>query len=59
MESKFEQGDKVRIDCLLSYKRNGQVARVKWNPSNKTYVTVVFADGCSGKYRREHLTKIK
>lgn len=55
----LKQGDKVRIDNPLSHKRKGEIARVKWNPSDDYYVTVIFNDGHSGKYQQKHITKIR
>lgn len=55
----FKQGDKIRIDNPLSYKRRGEIAKIKWNPSDDMHVTVLFSDGCSGKYQQKFVTKVK
>ena len=54
----LRKGDVVRINNSLSRKRKGEIARVKWTPSNDTYVTVVFKDGCSGKYKQQEIIKV-
>ena len=53
---RFQKGDKVIINNPISYKRKGEIAIVKSDPSdNSTYVTVRFADGSSGKYRQDQV----
>ena len=54
--NRFYKNQKVKINNPISYKRNGKIATVKWTPKyNSDYVTVIFADGCSGKYHKDKL----
>lgn len=56
VEKKFYRNQKVKINNPISYKRNGEIAMVKWNPEYYSdYVTVKFSDGCSGKYHKNKL----
>lgn len=53
---RFYRYQKVKINNPISYKRNGEVATVKWTPEYEhDYVTVQFSDGCSGKYHQDKL----
>lgn len=54
--NKFKKGQKVKVNNPISYKRNGEIATVKWTPEyDSDYVTVIFNDGCSGKYHKSKL----
>ena len=56
---KFYKNQKVKINNPISYLRNGEIATVKWTPGYcSEYVTVVFSDGRSGKYRKDKLIVI-
>lgn len=53
---RFFRNQKVKINNPISYKRNGEIATVKWTPEyERDYVTVEFSDGCSGKYHKDKL----
>ena len=55
-ENNFRRYQKVKINNPISYKRNGEIATVKWTPGYDTdYVTVIFDDGRSGKYHKSKL----
>lgn len=54
--NKFQKYQKVKINNPISYKRNGEIATVKWTPEyDSDYVTVIFDDGCSVKYHKSKL----
>lgn len=54
--NKFRRYQKVKINNSVSYKRNGEVTTIKWTPEyDSDYVTVIFDDGCSGKYHKSKL----
>ena len=56
MRDKFYRNRKVKINNPISYKRNGEIATVKYTPEyDSNYVTVIFSDGCSGKYHKDKL----
>lgn len=56
MKNRFYKGQKVKINNPISYKRNGEIATVKWTPScESAFVTVKFSDGCSGKYPKNKI----
>lgn len=53
---RFCRHQKVKVNNPVSYKRNGEIATVKWTPEyERNYVTVQFSDGCSGKYHKDKL----
>lgn len=55
-ERKFLKNQKVKVNNPVSFKRNGEIATVKYTPEyDSDYVTVVFDDGCSGKYPKNKL----
>lgn len=55
-KNRFHKNQKVKINNPISYKRNGEIATVKWTPEyDSDYITVIFDDGCSGKYHKSKL----
>lgn len=55
-KNRFHKNQKVKINNPISYKRNGEIATVKWTPEyDSDYVTVIFDDGCSGTYHKKNL----
>ena len=55
-KNNFCRGQKVKINNPISYKRNGEIATVKYTPQfDNNFVTVTFKDGCSGKYHKSKL----
>lgn len=55
----FYRNQKVKINNPISYKRNGEIAIVKWTPEYENdYITVEFPDGRSGKYHKSKLIKL-
>ena len=56
MRDKFNRNRKVKINNPISYKRNGEIATVKYTPEyGSNYVTVIFSDGRSVKYHKDKL----
>lgn len=52
----YYRGKRVKINNPISFKRNGQIAKIKWTPAyDSDYVTVIFDDGKSGTYHKKNL----